>query len=109
MANFFKNKVIKGVGRELIQVLETDGSTKTTVLGISFTNLTSSNVFCNVLVHDDTSVEGYYLKDTLLPPNTSLRAMMGGEKLIIAPNNQMYVSTDTDDSADVVVSYVEIV
>jgi hypothetical protein len=109
MANFFKNAVIKNVGKEPILALETDGSTKTTVLGISFTNLTSSNVFCNVLLHDDTSVEGYYIKDTLLPPNTSLRAMLGGEKLIIAPNNQLYVSTDTDDSVDAVISYVEIV
>jgi hypothetical protein len=49
------------------------------------------------------------LKDVLVPPNTSLRALSAGEKLILAPSNQMYLVADVDESLDAVISYVDIV
>jgi hypothetical protein len=60
-------------------------------------------------MQDDTSVTGYYLKQTLLPANTSLRVVATGEKLIIAPSNKLQVRSSIDDSVDVVLSFVEIV
>ena len=62
----------------------------------------------DVLVEDDTSVSGYYLKDSLLPAGTSLRAVSTGEKLVLAPNNRLLVRSSLNDSVDVIVSYVEI-
>jgi len=61
-----------------------------------------------VLIEDDTSVTGYYLKDNLVPANTSLRAVSTGEKLIIAPSNRLLVRSSVSDAIDVVLSYVEI-
>jgi len=49
------------------------------------------------------------MKDVLLPPNSSLRALAAGEKLILAPENQLLIQADTDDSVDAVISYVDIV
>ena len=109
MATLFKNKVVNSVGVVPVDVYETDASTRATVIGMSLTNLTQSFVYVDVLMQDDTSVTGYYLKQALLPANTSLRVVATGEKLIIAPSNKLQVKSSIDDSVDVVLSFVEIV
>jgi len=109
MATIFKNKVVKEIGTVPVDILETTPSQRATVIGMSLTNLTQSFVYVDVLIQDDTSVTGYYLKETLLPANTSLRVVATGEKLIIAPSNKIQVRSSIDDSVDVVMSYVEIV
>ena len=108
MATEFKNTVSKDVGTKPVEILETTASTRATVIGLSLTNLTGSFVYVSVLLQDDTSVTGYYLKDTILPANTSLRVVSTGEKLIVAPENKLLVQSSVDDSVDVVCSYVEI-
>lgn len=108
MATLFKNSVVKNVGTQPVEILQTDASTRATVIGLSITNLTANFVYISVLLEDDTSVTGYYLKDTLLPANTSLRAVSTGEKLIVAPENKLLVQSSVDDSIDVVLSHVEI-
>jgi multisubunit Na+/H+ antiporter MnhE subunit len=109
MATLFKNKVVNNVGALPVDIYETDASTRSTIIGLSLTNLTQSFVYVDVLLQDDTSVTGYYLRQTLLPANTSLRVVATGEKLIIAPSNKIQVRSSIDDSVDVVLSYVEIV
>ena len=109
MATVFKNKVIKEIGTVPVDILETSAAQRATVIGMSLTNLTQSFVYVDVLIQDDTSVTGYYLKETLLPANTSLRVVATGEKLIVAPSNKAQVRSSIDDSVDVVLSCVEIV
>ena len=109
MATLFKNKVVNSVGVIPVDIYETDASTRATVIGMSLTNLTQSFVYVDVLMQDDTSITGYYLKQALLPANTSLRVVATGEKLIIAPSNKLQVRSSIDDSVDVVLSFVEIV
>ena len=109
MATTFKNKVIKEVGLAPVLAIETNAGTRSTVIGLSLANLTEFPVYASVLINDDTSVQGYYLKDVLVPPNRSLRALSAGEKLILAPSNQMYLVADVDESLDAVISYVDIV
>ena len=108
MATLLKNTVIKNCGTVPVLIYETLPTTRVTVLGLSFTNLTETFVYVDVLVEDDTSVSGYYLRQSLLPANTSLRAVSTGEKLVLAPSNRLLVRSSLDDSVDVVVSYVEI-
>lgn len=108
MATFFRNEVIKDIGALPVKILETSGSQRATVIGLSLTNLTDKFVYVSVLLKDDTSVTGYYLKDTVLPANASLRVVSTGEKLILAPTNELYVQSSLADSVDVVCSYVEI-
>ena len=109
MAKQFKNKVVKEVGTVPILAMETDAATRSTIVGLSLANLTEGVVTASVLVHDDTSVEGYFMKDVMVPPNTSLRALSAGEKLILAPSNQLYLVANTIESLDAVISYVDIV
>ena len=108
MATILKNTVIKNCGTVPVLIYETQPTTRVTILGLSFTNLTNQFVYTDVLIKDDTSVTGYYLKDSILPAGTSLRAVSTGEKLVLAPNNQLLVRASVDDSVDVIVSYVEI-
>ena len=108
MATLLKNTVIKSCGTQPVLIYETLPTTRVTILGLSFTNLTTQFVYVDVLVEDDTSVSGYYLKDSILPAGTSLRAVSTGEKLVLAPSNRLLVRSSVDDSVDVIVSYVEI-
>jgi hypothetical protein len=108
MATTFRNKVVKEVGIVPILALETNAGTRSTIIGLSLANLKETVVYASVLVHDETSVEGYYLKDVMIPPNTSLRALSAGEKLILAPENQLYLLADENEALDAVISYVDI-
>lgn len=109
MANNFRNKVIKNIGVEPVEILEVGSAERATVVGLSLTNLVNTFVYVDILVRDNTSVEGFYLKETLLPSNTSLRSITNGEKLILAPTNVLSVRSSLDDSVDVILSYVETV
>lgn len=109
MANTFRNKVIKNVGTEPVEILSVGAAERATIVGLSLTNLITSFVYVDIIVQDDTSVAGFYLKENLLPAQTSLRAVNQGEKLILAPNNILSIQTTQDDAVDVIVSYVETV
>jgi hypothetical protein len=109
MATQFKNKVIREIGPVPILALDTDAATRSTIIGLNLANLTDFIVYASVLIHDDTSVEGYFMKDVMVPPNSSLHALAAGEKLILAPTNELYLVADQDEALDAVISYVDIV
>jgi len=108
MATTFRNTVVKEIGITPTQVCQTTEISKATVIGLSLTNLTSGNVTVNVLLEDDTSTQGYYVKGVIIPAGNSLRVVNQGEKLILSSNNQLIISTDTANSIDAIVSWVEI-
>jgi hypothetical protein len=108
MATSFKNTVENAIGTTPVQVVTTTSLTRCTVIGLSLANITGGNVSVNVMVMDDTSTTGYYVKGVIIPPNSSLRVVNQGEKLILAPSNQLLVQSNTANSIDCIVSYVEI-
>ncbi len=97
MATLLKNTVIKNCGTVPVLIYETLPTTRVTVLGLSFTNLTDKFVYVDVLVEDDTSVSGYYLKNSILAAGTSLRAVSTGKKLVLAPSNRLLVRISLGD------------
>jgi hypothetical protein len=113
MASYFRNSVKSGIGITPVKVLDIASPSRATVIGLSLTNLTEGTVQINVQIEVPTSpsgtITGYYCKNILIPPNTSLRLVNGGEKLILAENNKLYISSDTASSIDALISYVEIV
>lgn len=109
MASFFRNSIIKEIGTVPVEVLTTAANTRATIIGLSLANLTEGIVLVDIMVKDDTSVTGYYGKNLVLPPNSSLRVVNGGEKLILATSNALYVSTNVTASVDAVISYVELI
>ena len=109
MATFFRNKVIKEVGLVPVKILDTDANTRSTIVGMSLANISPATVHASLMIDDDTSVRGYYIKDVVIPPNSSLRALSAGEKLVLAPDNALYAQADADAAYDLIVSYVDIV
>ena len=104
-----KNKVVKDIGTQKIIAISTNASTRSTIIGISLANTTKGAVSVSILVGDDASSEGFYLKDVLLPPNGTLKPLGPAEKLILAPNNTLLLQSNKTDSVDAVLSYVDIV
>ena len=109
MATTFRNKVVAGIGTTRTDVLATNDNNRITVVGFSLANLTEGVVLINVEMQDADSTIGYYAKEMVLPPNTSLRVLNGGEKLILTPNNNLFVSSNVANSIDCILSTVEIV
>lgn len=108
MATFFRNKVVNNVGTTPVQLAQLGYGTRATAIGLSITNLTESMVSVSVLLTDDTSTTGYFLKDVEIAPQSSLRAINGGEKLIIASENELTVVASVANAVDCILSYVEI-
>jgi len=108
MGVLIKNTVIKEIGTIPIKVAETDNLKRATVIGMSITNVSDNLCLVNVLLEDDTSTQGYFLKDTIIPEGTSLRAVSSGEKLVMGNNNRLLVSSNRENSLDVIVSFAEI-
>jgi hypothetical protein len=110
MATLFKNKLYSELGIVETTVLTTESNAKTTVIGLSLTNLTDSVQLVSIRIVDTVSVtSAYYIKDAILPPNQSLRVINGGERLVLGPSTEIKVEASTDESLDMVLSYVEIV
>jgi hypothetical protein len=116
MASFFKNKLEQNIGTTEVQVLSVTTNTRSTVIGLSLTNLTSGIVLATIRLEqcdpnppNSVLAEAYYVKDVIVPPNQSLRVINGGEKLIMAGDMKMYIESNTDSSLDLVMSYVDIV
>lgn len=109
MATFFRNSLVKNVGTVPITAITTAANARATVIGLSLANLTESTVTASITVSDATSISAYYIKDVIIPPNSSLRVINGGEKLMLSTSNSLEISCNQDDSLDAIVSYVEIV
>lgn len=109
MATYFRNSVHKEIGTTQVTVLDNSNNSKLTVVGISLANVSESNLFVDVTVTDDQDVEVHYVKQVMLPPNSSMRLIAGGEKLILGNDNQIKVNSNLDASVDAIVSYVEII
>ena len=108
MASTFRNILQSEIGTSVATPVLTTGSTaKTTVIGLSLTNLTGGIVLASILI-DDGSSSAYYMKDVVVPPNQSLRVINGGEKLILGSSTDVFISSNVDNSLDLVMSFVEI-
>jgi hypothetical protein len=109
MASFFRNKVITEIGVTPVNALSTTGASRATLIGLSLANLTEGIVLIDVQVEDDTETLGYYAKQLIIPPNSSLRVINGGEKLILATTNALWITANVDFAVDAVISYVELI
>jgi len=109
MATNFKNVITKQIGTERVAVYTCPAATSSTVIGLNLANLTSGMVNCSIEVADEASSIGFLVKDMPIPPNSALKPIGKGEKIVLDATNILYVTTDTDNSVDVILSLVEIV
>ena len=109
MATSFKHVVNTGIGTTPVDVLTTDEGFRLTVIGCNIANTTEyDTVLVDVWVVDAASTTAYYVKGIAVPPNTSLKVVTNGEKLILPEGATLRIGSDVESSLDTVISYVEI-
>ena len=109
MATFLRTRVVKNIGTTPVDALQTIGNNRFTLIGCNIANTTDDPVTINVWVVDSTSVAGVYIQGLTISPNTSVKLITNGEKLILAEQCGLRIQSDTDDSVDAIISYAEIV
>jgi hypothetical protein len=91
-------------------VFTSNAAATTTIIGMSFTNTTQDQVLVNVRLTDPNNWPngGYYLYQTPVPAFQSLRAVSGGEKLVMQISSTIQVTCSVPTSIDLVMSWVEL-
>ena len=109
MPTLFRHAVNTNIGTEPVDVLQVDAGVRVTVIGCNLANVTEfDTVIVNVFVIDENSTQAYYVKNLPIPPNTSVKLITQGEKLILPETAGIRIVSDTEDSVDTTISYVEI-
>lgn len=109
MPTVFKHAVNTGIGTDPVDVLQIPAGVRATVIGCNIANTTDyDTVTVDVYVVDENSTQAYYVKAIPIPPNTSIKVITNGEKLILPETSGIRVVSDIEDSIDTTISYVEI-
>ena len=87
MATNFKNIIGKEVGTSRVAVYTTPAATSATVIGMNIANLTSGMVSATLEVGDEASSIGVLIKGMPIPPNTAMKPIGKGEKIVLDAGN----------------------
>jgi hypothetical protein len=109
MPTVFKHAVNTGIGTEPVDILQIPEGVRATVIGCNLANVTEHDtVIVDVYIIDENSTQAHYVRGLAIPPNTAVKIVTQGEKLILPETAGIRVVSDTEDSIDTTVSYVEI-
>lgn len=109
MPTVFKMNTSTDIGTTPVDVLQIGEGIRATVIGCNLANTTIyDTVNVNVYVVDENSTAALFVKNVIIPPNTAVKLITGGEKLILPETAGLRVESNIDASVDIVVSYVEI-
>lgn len=109
MPTVFRHEVNTGIGTTPVDLLTIPEGYRATVIGCNLSNTTDYDVInVDVYVVDASSTAAVYVKGLPIPPNSAVKIITNGEKLILPENSTIRVISDTDSSVDAVVSFVEI-
>ena len=109
MPTLFRHSVNTDIGTTPIDVLQIPLGVRATVIGMNIANVTDyDTVVVNIYVIDENSTQAHYVRGLSISPNSTAKIITQGEKLILPETAGIRIVSDTEDSIDVVVSYVEI-
>jgi len=109
MPTQFKHSVNTGIGTTPVDVVQIPLGARATVIGCNLANITDyDTVVVNVFVIDENSTQAHYVRGLTIAPNSSVKLIANGEKLILPETAGLSIVTDTESSIDAKVSYVEI-
>jgi hypothetical protein len=109
MANVFKNSIKGPAGTGGLNVYTTPAATSTTVIGVNVANIVSQNIYVDVEITDSSeAVTKYLVKGAVIPQGSSAILVGGEQKVVLEANDSITVTSNVTDSADVVVSVLEI-
>lgn len=108
MANSFKNYIAVGVGTTANAVYSpTTSGIQATVIGMTIANITIAPIYVDVFLSSG-SANAHVVKAALVPTGGALVPIGGDQKLVVEQNDVLYVKSDTANSADIILSVLEI-
>ena len=109
MPTLFRHAVNTDIGTTPVDVLQIPLGVRATVIGMNIANITDyDTAVVDIFVIDENSTQAYYVRGLTISPNSSAKVITQGEKLILPETAGLRIVSDTADSIDVTVSYVEI-
>ncbi len=111
MANAFKVKTFDGsaTGANSDMTIYTcPASTETTVIGMTVANLTAGQITVDVKLENNDGDNVFMVKDAPVPVGSALVVVGGDQKVVMEASDVIKVQSDTANSADTVLSILEI-
>jgi hypothetical protein len=109
MPTTFRHSVNKGIGTDAVDVVQIPIGLRATVIGCNLSNATEyDTINVDVWVVSEDSVAAHYIRGLTIPPNSAVKLITNGEKLILPETAGLRIKSDTAASLDAVISYVEI-
>ena len=108
MANAFKLVTDTGVGTSAATIHTGASSTETTIIGLSISNIVTSQIEVDVQIENNDGDNIYLIKAAPLPVGSSLVVVGGDQKLVLNNADHVMITSSAASSVDVVTSYLEI-
>jgi hypothetical protein len=109
MPTVFKHSLVTQIGTVPTDVVTVGAGVRATVIGCNLANITEyDTVIADIQVIGADTTVSYYVKGLAIPPNTAVKVITQGEKLILPETTGIRITANTSDSIDATVSYVEI-
>jgi hypothetical protein len=109
MPTQFKHVVNTDIGTTPVDIYTAPTGFSATAIGCNLTNITTfETVNVNVFVVDSSSTAAYYVKNLTIPPETTVKLITNGEKLILPQSATLRIESDIDNTIDAIVSIVEL-
>ena len=107
MANTFKNYFLKNANTTSQNAYVAGAGVQATIIGMTIGNTTASPITCNVTVVSSGTTY-FMLQNAVISNGGALVPIGGDQKLVMEAGDYMQVQTSATNSADVIVSVLEI-
>jgi len=108
MANTFKNAVSSAIGTSQTSVYTVPSATTSTVIGLTVSNITSSDITVDVVVTDTSaSASVHIIKGATVPVGGAVVPIGGDQKVVLEATDILKVTSSASSSADALVSVLE--
>jgi len=111
MANAFKTKTFDGsstAASTAMTIYTCPASTETTIIGMTVSNITTSQILVDVTFENSDGDNVYILKEAPIPVGGALVPIGGEQKVVMEASDIIKVTSDTANSADTTLSILEI-
>ena len=108
MANTFKNAVSSAIGTRQTSVYTVPSATTSTVIGLTVSNITGSDITVDVVVTDTSaSASVHIIKGATVPVGGAVVPIGGDQKVVLEATDILKVTSSASSSADALVSVLE--
>lgn len=107
MANTFKNYFLKNANTTSQNVYVAGAGVQATLIGMTIGNITPAPITANITV-TSSGTSYFMLQGALISPGGALVPIGGDQKLVLEAGDYLQVQTSAANSADVILSVLEI-